>query len=101
TWNEPAALRLRFAHVAGVTRGMSVTWRIEPRGDGATVSIEHDFRPRIAVVALVVDRLFTRPIAGRTLQTFKALAEAVAADVGRRADADDASRSGAGTNVSP
>src|SRR5206468_10147491 len=27
TWNEPAARRLRFRHVAGATRGMDVTWR--------------------------------------------------------------------------
>ena len=31
TWNEPATRRLRFVHVAGATRGMDVTWRIEPR----------------------------------------------------------------------
>jgi aromatase len=77
TWNDPAGLRLRFVHVAGATRGMDVTWRIEPVVGGSRVSIEHDFRPRIAVFAAVVDRAFTRPIAGRTLATFKALAEAL------------------------
>jgi ribosome-associated toxin RatA of RatAB toxin-antitoxin module len=76
-WNDPATLRLRFVHVAGATRGMDVTWRIEPAAGGSRVSIEHDFRPRIAVFAAVVDRAFTRPIAGRTLATFKALAEAL------------------------
>ena len=80
TWAEPATLRLRFVHVAGATKGMDVTWRIEPRAGGAHVSIDHDFRPRIAVFAPFVDRFFTRPIAGRTLGTFKALAEALAAD---------------------
>ena len=77
TWSEPAACRLRFVHVAGATKGMDVTWRIEPDGDGAHVVIEHDFTPRIPGLALVVDRFFTRPIAGRTLATFKAIAEAV------------------------
>jgi ribosome-associated toxin RatA of RatAB toxin-antitoxin module len=81
TWNEPASLRLRFAHVAGATKGMDVTWRIEGLGpdlEGSRVSIDHDFRPRLPLLAAVVDRAFTRPIAGRTLATFKALAEALA-----------------------
>jgi ribosome-associated toxin RatA of RatAB toxin-antitoxin module len=80
TWAEPVTLRLRFVHVAGATKGMDVTWRIEPAGDGALVSIDHDFRPRFAPFASFVDRFFTRPIATRTLATFKALAEALAAD---------------------
>jgi ribosome-associated toxin RatA of RatAB toxin-antitoxin module len=77
TWSEPAARRLRFVHVAGATKGMDVTWRIEPDGEDAHVVIEHDFAPRLPGLAVVVDRFFTRPIAGRTLATFKALAEAV------------------------
>ena len=30
TWSERPSRRLRFVHVAGATRGMDVTWRIEP-----------------------------------------------------------------------
>ena len=78
TWAEPATLHLRFVHVAGATKGMDVTWRIEPTPGGAHVSIEHDFRPAMPLFAVVVDRFFTRPIAGRTLATFKALAESLA-----------------------
>jgi ribosome-associated toxin RatA of RatAB toxin-antitoxin module len=78
TWNEPESLRLRFRHVAGATKGMDVTWRIEPTASGSRVSIEHDFRPRLKAYAILVDRWFIRPIAGRTLATFKALAEALA-----------------------
>jgi ribosome-associated toxin RatA of RatAB toxin-antitoxin module len=78
TWSEPDLRRLRFVHVAGATRGMDVTWRIEPTADGCRVSIEHDFRPRLPGWAAFVDRLFTRPIAGRTLATFASLAEALA-----------------------
>ena len=79
TWNEPETRQLRFEHVAGATRGMDVTWRIEPTGDGAAcrVTIEHEFAPRLPGFAGFVDRFFTRPIAGRTLATFKALAEAL------------------------
>ena len=79
TWNEPLARRLRFVHVAGATKGMDVTWRIESAvGGGSRVAIDHDFRPRLPLFAAFVDRVFTRPIAGRTLATFKALAEALA-----------------------
>lgn len=76
TWNEPERRVLRFRHVAGVTRGMDVTWRIEPRADGSRVSIEHRFAPGLPGLASFVDRWFTRPIAGRTLATFRVLAEA-------------------------
>jgi len=78
TWNEPLTDRLRFIHVAGATKGMNVTWRIDPTAEGCTVAIDHEFRPRVAPFAAFVDRAFTRPIAGRTLATFKALAEALA-----------------------
>jgi hypothetical protein len=80
TWSEDATRRLRFLHVAGATRGMDVTWTIEPAGSGTRVDIGHDFRPRIPGFAWFVDRVFTRAIAGRTLATFGALAEALAAD---------------------
>jgi len=84
TWNEPEKRQLRFQHVAGATKGMDVTWRIEPTvdGSGCRVTIEHDFRPRLPGFAAFVDRFFTRPIAGRTLATFKALAEALATPAG-------------------
>jgi ribosome-associated toxin RatA of RatAB toxin-antitoxin module len=78
TWHEPATRRLFFAHVAGATKGMAVVWTIEPRGQGARVEISHDFRPDIPGFAFFVDAVFTRPIAGRTLATFKALAESLA-----------------------
>jgi uncharacterized membrane protein len=88
TWAEPDERRLRFVHLGGATAGMDVTWRIADSGGGRSqVEIEHDFRPRAPGWAWFVDRAFTRPIAGRTLATFRALAEALAAD----ALADDAS----------
>jgi ribosome-associated toxin RatA of RatAB toxin-antitoxin module len=80
TWSEPDERRLRFLHGGGATAGMDVTWRIEARaGGGCHVEIVHDFRPGIPGWAWFVDRLFTRPIAGRTLASFRAIAEAVAA----------------------
>lgn len=80
TWAEPDRLRLRFRHLGGATRGMDVTWRIDPAAPGCRVTIEHDFQPRIGAWATFVDRAFTKPIARRTLRGFKALAEAVAND---------------------
>jgi ribosome-associated toxin RatA of RatAB toxin-antitoxin module len=85
TWSEAESLSLRFVHQGGATNGMDVTWRIEPQGAGARIDIEHDFRPRIRPWAAFVDRAFTRPIASRTLATFKAIAEAVV-------DADESDR---------
>jgi aromatase len=77
TWSEPEGLRLRFVHLGGATRGMDVTWRIEPvsNGERTRVTIHHDFRAPGAW-ARFVDRFFTRPIAGRTLATFRDIAEA-------------------------
>jgi ribosome-associated toxin RatA of RatAB toxin-antitoxin module len=77
TWAESESLRLRFVHQGGATNGMDVTWRIEPRDGGCRVTIEHDFRPRIRPWARFIDRFFTQPVAGRTLASFKAIAEAV------------------------
>ena len=82
SWSEPDALRLRFRHTGGATHGMDVTWRIEPTADGCRVTIDHRFSPRVAPWAWFVDRLFTRPIATRTLAAFKAIAEGVAAQSG-------------------
>ncbi len=79
TWSELDARQLRFVHLAGATRGMDVTWRIEAVGAGTRVSIDHLFRPRLPGFATFIDRGFTRPIARRTLATFKALAESLAA----------------------
>jgi ribosome-associated toxin RatA of RatAB toxin-antitoxin module len=77
-WSEPETLRLRFRHQGGATGGMDVVWRLEPSDVGCRVTIEHDFRPRIRAWAPIADRLFVRPIASRTLATFKAIAEAIA-----------------------
>jgi ribosome-associated toxin RatA of RatAB toxin-antitoxin module len=88
TWSDESTLRLRFVHVAGATKGMDVTWTIEPTTNGSRVDIHHDFR-RVLPIPVIgpligdttfpafVDRWFTRPIAGLTLDTFKVLAESV------------------------
>ena len=78
-WAEEDSLRLRFVHVGGATDGMDVAWHLLPTDAGCRVAIEHEFRPRIGIWAWLVDRLFVRPIARRTLASFKAIAEAATA----------------------
>ena len=78
--SDEGDLRLEFRHVRGVTRGMAVTWHIRPAARGTEVTIEHDFSRRLPLLGdralpAFVDRFFVRPIAGRTLRTFKELAE--------------------------
>jgi ribosome-associated toxin RatA of RatAB toxin-antitoxin module len=90
TWSEEVDagdLRLRFVHIRGATRGMDVTWHIIPRGNGCTAMIEHEFERELPIVPRdlfprFVDRVFVRPIAGRTLATFKRLAESAAGERG-------------------
>jgi ribosome-associated toxin RatA of RatAB toxin-antitoxin module len=76
-WSDPGSLQLRFLHLGGPTAGMDVTWTIEAVPGGCHVSIEHDFQPRFAPWAAVLDRLIVRPVAARTLASFKAIAEAL------------------------
>jgi hypothetical protein len=59
---------------------MDVTWHIRPAPVGSRVTIEHEFSRSLPLVGAevlpaLVDRFFVRQIAGRTLATFKALAE--------------------------
>ena len=89
TWSEDSPPRLRFVHLGGATNGMDVTWRFEETASGCRVSIEHDFRPRVPGWAALIDRAFTRPIASRTLATFKAIAEALASEAAAPADASE------------
>jgi ribosome-associated toxin RatA of RatAB toxin-antitoxin module len=90
--DDPAGPRLHFRHVRGVTRGMRVTWRITATPTGARIVIDHEFRRPLPLVGdellpRMVDRWFTRPIASRTLRTFRDLAEA--GEDGRSSTMDD------------
>ena len=76
----PDEPRITFRHVGGITRGMWVEWRFEPRAGGVRVSIEHELRLGWPLVGgLVADRiigpLFIDDIAGKTLRRVKRLAE--------------------------
>lgn len=71
---------IRFHHIGGVTKGMDVAWTFQPHGDAVSVRIDHDFNPPWPVVGgLVADRVigphFVEAIAGKTLNTIKAIVE--------------------------
>ncbi len=72
---------IRFRHVRGITRGMTVAWTIEPAEGGMLVRISHDFdppwpRPLGPLVAhYIVGDLFVHNVAAKTLRRIKSLAE--------------------------
>jgi len=74
---------IEFTHTGGVTRGMTVAWRIAPRDDGsgiADVSIAHQLTlgwPLVGgwVARHVIGPHFVEAIAGRTLRRIRQLAE--------------------------
>jgi ribosome-associated toxin RatA of RatAB toxin-antitoxin module len=77
----PDERRIEFTHTGGVTRGMEVAWRFDPRDGGWLVSIEHELDlgwPLVGGWAAehVIGPQFVEAIAKRTLQRVKALAEA-------------------------
>jgi ribosome-associated toxin RatA of RatAB toxin-antitoxin module len=80
-WLDPAARRIAFRHVKGVTRGMDVEWRIEPAADGGVdVEIEHWLTlPWPAIGRFAAERVigphFVEDIAGKTLRRIKEIAE--------------------------
>ncbi|HQR18988.1 MAG TPA: hypothetical protein PK948_11475 [Gemmatimonadales bacterium] len=72
-WIDRARLEVRYRHLRGVTAGMDVTWRLEPRGKETDVTIVHTWRgpawPLIRVPAAnwVIGPVFVHGIASRTL----------------------------------
>ena len=75
-------LRIRYKHVAGITEGMWVEWKIEPAPDGVEVTIIHDLAlvKRLVNSRLgkwIVGEVFVKPIADKTLRHMKINAEMV------------------------
>jgi ribosome-associated toxin RatA of RatAB toxin-antitoxin module len=70
---DRAARAVHYRHVRGITTGMDVVWRIEPRGDDTEVTIVHEWAgprwPLIGGVAAewVIGPVFIHGIASRTL----------------------------------
>jgi ribosome-associated toxin RatA of RatAB toxin-antitoxin module len=79
----PAALRIIFRHVRGLTSGMDVEWTFVPVGDDVLVTIRHDLRLGLPVLGgIIAERIigpyFVHHIAGKTLHRIKQVAEAPA-----------------------
>lgn len=70
---DPAALAVRYRHVRGITTGMDVEWKLEPRESGVDVTIVHEWPgprwPLIGGLAAdwVIGPVFIHGIASRTL----------------------------------
>jgi ribosome-associated toxin RatA of RatAB toxin-antitoxin module len=71
---RPAEGIIEFSHVAGVTRGMEVSWSLKPVDGAVEVSIEHELQTRWPLIGRVVGS-FVEAVAGRTLGRIKKLAE--------------------------
>ncbi len=71
---------ITYHHVGGITKGMDVAWTFEPGPEAVKVTIRHDLRLRWPLIGgwvanRIIGPLFVAYIAGKTLQTIKALAE--------------------------
>ncbi|MCQ6560198.1 SRPBCC family protein [Paenibacillus mendelii] len=76
---DEQALRIRYRHVKGITRGMEVEWRIESAPSGTSkVGIVHEWaQPQVGqlVAARVIGPVFVHYIADQTLKGLKEAAE--------------------------
>jgi len=72
---DPNVPELYFEHLKAFTRGMKVHWTYTPTSDGVLVSISHELERASAVgrwfAHRVLDEMFIRPVATRTLSCFK------------------------------
>lgn len=70
---DPAQRQVHYTHVAGITRGMDVVWRLVPEGSGTHVTIVHEWVgpawPLVGRPAAdwVIGPVFIHGIAARTL----------------------------------
>lgn len=72
-WVDRDARTVRYRHIAGVTTGMDVEWRIEPREGGCFVTLVHEWTGprwgplRRPAAEWVIGPVFVHGIASRTL----------------------------------
>ncbi len=78
---EPAAPRIRYRHVRGITTGMDVAWDFAPEDGGVRVTITHQWKgpawPLVGGLAAtaVIGPVFVHGIASRTLAGIAAQTE--------------------------
>jgi hypothetical protein len=81
-WLDEAAPAVHYRHVRGITRGMDVVWRFEPRDGGTDVTIVHEWRGpawplvRRPAAEWVIGPVFVHGIASRTLAGIRKHVEA-------------------------
>jgi len=71
---------IRYRHIGGVTKGMDVSWTFVSGPGEVRVRIDHEFSPHWPLVGgIIADGVigphFVQAIAGKTLQTIKAIVE--------------------------
>jgi hypothetical protein len=87
---RPEVAEVRYRHVAGITAGMDVLWKLEEREGGTHITILHDWSgprwPLIGGVAAraVIGPRFIHVVAGRTLDSIKRAMEAGTGTSGNR-----------------
>lgn len=80
-WIDAPKLEVRYTHIRGITTGMDVIWKLEPRGDATFVSIIHTWSgPRWPLIRRpaaewVIGPVFVHGIASRTLAGLARAAE--------------------------
>ena len=75
-------MEVRFTHLEAFTKGMIVVWRYEESGEGVEVSITHELKFRMPLLAPLAEPViasgFIAPVARKTLATFKGILESEA-----------------------
>lgn len=80
-WIDPPRLEVRYQHIRGITTGMDVVWKLEPRGSDTHVAIIHTWDgPRWPLIRRpaaewVIGPVFVHGIASRTLAGLARAAE--------------------------
>jgi ribosome-associated toxin RatA of RatAB toxin-antitoxin module len=76
---DRASLEIHFHHLKAWTKGMRVVWTFSDTPDGVLVTISHDMRFRIALLAPIVDLVigdfFIHNVANKTLHCMKTYIE--------------------------
>jgi len=71
---------IHFHHLKAWTKGMRVVWRFDEKPDGVLVTILHDLKFRVKILAPLADKIigdfFIHHIANKTLRCMKAYMEA-------------------------
>jgi uncharacterized membrane protein len=80
-WTDPAAGRVVYRHIRGITTGMDVEWRLIPGDEGTEVTIVHQWNGpawplvRRPAAEWVIGPVFIHGIASRTLAGLRQVVE--------------------------